>query len=231
MTGQYQAELCGASGADNSFYNTKGGSGARVKGSIHLQKGTQLTVLVGQKATGGGGGGGTFIVFAADGSPLAVAGGGGTADVADGDPGQGINVGSVNGGGKAKGGNVCVTKSRFHTVTGVGGGGGLIADGRCFVNSRCNGKCPENDGGKSFTAGGRGGFNKKGPCAGGFGGGGNCGGGGGYSGGGVQVAKNIKDIHAGGGGSFVPNDNWTAISGGCLARDGFVIFELVSLGN
>ena len=83
-------------------------------------------------------------MFAADGSPLAVAGGGGTADVADGDPGQGINFGIVNGGGKAKGGNACVSKSRFDTVTGVGGGAGLISDGRCFV--------------KSFTAGGRGGF-------------------------------------------------------------------------
>ena len=142
MTGQYQAELCGASGVDNIFYNSKGGRGARVKGSIHLQKGTQLTVLVGQKAIGGGGGGGTFVVFAADVSPLAVAGGGGTADVADGDPGQGINFGIVDGRGKAKGGNVCVSKSRFDT--GVGGGGGLISDGRCFV--------------KSFTAGGRGGF-------------------------------------------------------------------------
>ena len=101
-------------------------------------------------------------MFAADGSPLAVAGGEGTADVADGDPGQGINFGIVNGGGKAKGGNVCVSKSRFDTVTGVGGGSGLISDGRCFV--------------KSFTAGGRGGFNKDGPCAGGFGGCGNCGG-------------------------------------------------------
>ena len=73
MTGQHQAELCGAAAADNSFYNTKGGRGARVKGNVHLQKETQLTVLVGQKATGGGGGGGTFVVFAADGSPLAVA--------------------------------------------------------------------------------------------------------------------------------------------------------------
>lgn len=209
MTGQYQAELCGASG----------GRGARVKGSIHLQKGTQRKVLVGQKATGGGGGGGggTFVVFAADGSPLAVAGGEGTADVADGDPGQGINFGIVNGGGKAKGGNVCVSKSRFDTVTGVGGGSGLISDGRCFV--------------KSFTAGGRGGFNKDGPCAGGFGGGGNCGGGSGFSGGGVQVARNIMNIHAGGGGSFVPNGKWAATSGGCFARDGFAIFELVSLGH
>ena len=217
VTGQYQAELCGASGVDNSFYNTKGGRGARVKGSIHLEKGTQRTVLVGQKATGGGGGGGTFVVFAADGSRLALAGAGGTADVADGDPGQGINFGIVNGGGKAKGGNACVSKSRFDTVTGVGGGGGLISDGRCFV--------------KSFTAGGREGFNKDSLCAGGFGGGGNRVGGSGFSGGGVQVSKNIKNIHTGGEGSFVPNGKWAATSGSCLARDGFAIFELVLLGH
>ena len=47
-----QAEQGGALGANN------GGRGARVKGSVRLQKGTQLRVLVGQEATGGGGGGG-----------------------------------------------------------------------------------------------------------------------------------------------------------------------------
>ena len=81
-------------------------------------------------------------MFAADGSPLAIAGGGGTADIADGDPGQGINFGIVNGGGKAKGGNVCVSKAVL--IQELVEGGGLISDGRCFV--------------KSFTAGGRGGF-------------------------------------------------------------------------
>ena len=53
-----QAEQCGALGANNGFYNTRGGRGARVKGSVRLQKGTHLRVLVGQEATGGGGGGG-----------------------------------------------------------------------------------------------------------------------------------------------------------------------------
>ena len=43
-----QAQLRGSSGADNGFYNTRGGRGARVKGSVHIQKGTQLSVFVGQ---------------------------------------------------------------------------------------------------------------------------------------------------------------------------------------
>ena len=181
MTGKYQAELCGASGADNGFYNTRGGRGAKVKGSVHLQKGTQLRVLVGQEATGGGGGGGTFVVFAADGKPLAVAGGGGAAEIVDGDPGQASETGSVNGGSKGKGGKVCVSDAAFQSLVGVGGGGGLLTNGRCYQDGKCSKQCPGNDGGKSFSAGGVGGYNKKAGCgAGGFGGGGNCGGGGGY---------------------------------------------------
>ena len=228
VTGQYHLELCGATGADHGGYYTKGGRGARIKGSVHLEQGTQLTVLVGQQATGGGGGG-TFVVFAADDRPLAIAGGGGSADIVDGDPGQAGELGSVNGGVKGSGGKVCVLGGRYVTVSGVGGGGGLITDGRCFVNSKCDKPCTENDGGRSFSAGGEGGYNKKARCAGGFGGGGNCGGGGGYSGGGAQVGKNIQDLHAGGGGSFVPNDDWTVVSGDCPVGNGFTAFELVSL--
>ena len=148
-------------------------------------------------------------MFAAHGSPLAVAGGGGTADVADGDPGQGINFGIVNGRGKAKGGNVCVSKSRFDT--GVAGGGGLISDGRCRRQRGFSIKTVHVQGVLAAVV--------------------TAGEGGGYSGGGVQVGKNIKNIHARGGGSFVPNGKWAATSGGCLARDGFAIFELVSLGH
>ena len=93
------------------------------------------------------------------------------------------------------------------------------------MNSNCSELCDQNDGGKYFKAGGKGGFNKKARCAGGFGGGGgNCGGGGGYSGDSVQVdgqSKNL-DLHAGGGGSFVPNADWTVVSGGCSHGDGFL---------
>lgn len=233
VTGKYQAELCGASGADNGFYNTRGGRGAKVKGSVHLQKGTQLRVLVGQEATGGGGGGGTFVVFAADGKPLAVAGGGGAAEIVDGDPGQASETGSVNGGSKGKGGKVCASDAAFQSLVGVGGGGGLLTNGHCYQDGECNKQCPGNDGGKSFSAGGVGGYNKKAGCgAGGFGGGGNCGGGGGYSGGGAQVDGNSENLDltgAGGGGSFAPNNNWSLLSGDCPVGNGFVTFKLVSL--
>ena len=98
VTAYYHLKLCGESGGDNNFFSKKCGSGAKLQGSVNLQKGTQLTVLVGQLGKGGGGGGGTFVVFADDASPLAVAGGGGAADIVDGDPGQAGESGSVNSG-------------------------------------------------------------------------------------------------------------------------------------
>ena len=231
VAGQYHLELCGATGADFSGLNTKGGRGAKVKGNVHLEQGTQLTVLVGQQATGGGGGGGTFVVFAVDGRPLAIAGGGGSADIVDGAPGQAGELGSINGGGKGKGGKVCMSGGSDFSLIGVGGGGGFMTNGCCFEDGKCNKPCPGNEGGKSFSAGGEGGYNKKARCAGGFSGGGNCGGGGGYLGGGAQVdgrSKNL-DLHAGGGGSFVLSDDWTVVSGDCPVGNGFATFELVSL--
>ena len=231
MTGKYQLELCGASGGDNSGRNTKGGLGARVKGSIHLDQGTKLTVLVGQTEINGGGGGGTFVVFAADSSPLAIAGGGGAAGFVDGDPGQAGELGTVNPGKPGEGGEVCVTGGPRFGVGGIGGGGGLLTDGRCFAFYSCNMQCQENEGGKAFAAGGMGGYNIRNPCAGGFGGGGNRGGGGGYTGGGVQVnvTGHEMDFFAGGGGSFIPNGDWTVVSGDCPKGNGFVTFEIMAL--
>ena len=232
LSATYHLRLCGAAGANHDALNTAGGKGAKVNGSIYLKQGTQLTVLVGQQGKGGGGGGGTFVVFSVDGNPLAIAGGGGAADFVDGDPGQAGFSGSVNAAGPEKGGKVCVSGGSINAVTGVGGGGGLLTDGRCYRASSCNKPCGrENEGGKSFQAGGEGGYNKRSKCAGGFGGGGNCGGGGGYSGGGVQVdgkSKNL-DLHAGGGGSFFPIADWTAASGGCLGGDGYVLFKIVAI--
>ena len=69
--------------------------------------------------------------------------------------------------------------------------------------------------GERFPLEERRGHNKNFECARGFGGGGSCGGEGGYSGGGVQVNGRRKklDLHAGGGGSFVPNNDRTVLSG------------------
>ena len=43
-----------------------------------------------------------MLYFAADRKPLALAGGGGAAEIADGDPGQASKIGSVNGGQKER---------------------------------------------------------------------------------------------------------------------------------
>ncbi|XP_068678111.1 ALK tyrosine kinase receptor-like [Montipora foliosa] len=233
VTGKYIFELCGASGGDHPHYNTEGGRGARIRGSIHLLQGTQLTVLVGQSKVNNGGGGGTFVVYAADNSPLAIAGGGGSADIVNGDPGQRGNLGSINSGDVGDGGNVCASVSRVNSVRGTGGGGGFTTSGRCFEKGLCNKPCPSKDGGKAFTAGGQGGYNNKFQCEGGFGGGGNCGGGGGYTGGGVQVSGSVRDlhVHSGGGGSYVPSDNWTVVSGDCSVGNGFVTVELLAIAN
>ena len=229
VTAHYHLELCGASGGDENYFNTKGGRGAKLQGSVHLRKGRQLTVLVGQPGERGGGGGGTFVVFADDGSPLAVAGGGGAAHIVNGDPGQAGKSGSVNSGQPGNGGMVCVSGGKITSVYGVGGGGGLVTDGRCYVDYNCRKPCNGKDGGKSFNAGGRGGFSRRRRCAGGFGGGGNCGGGGGYSGGGVQFDGKDLNHHAGGGGSFAPNSDWTVVSGGCFPGDGFATFEILAV--
>ena len=155
LTAQYHLELCGASGAGNNMFKTKGGRGAKVQGNIHLLQGAELTVLVGQHGKGGGGGG-TFVVFAVDGSPLAVAGGGGSADYVDGDHGQAGYSGTLNPGQPVNGGKVCVSKASYGSLLGVGGGGGLLTDGRCYADFSCNKPCIENEGGKSFNAGGQG---------------------------------------------------------------------------
>ena len=152
-----QAELCGALGANNGFYNTRGGRGARVKGSVRLQKGTQLRVLISWA------------------------------------------------GSKLEGVVVVV----------------------CYKDGQCNKPCPGNDGGKSFSAGGVGGYNKKAGCGdGGFDGGGDCEGGGGHSGGGAHVdgkSENLDLSGADGGGSFASYNNWSLLSGHCPVGNSFVI--------
>ena len=88
-------------------------------------------------------------------------------------------------------------------------------------------QCQDNEGGKAFAAGEMGGYRITNPCAGGFGGGGNREGGGG----GVQVSVTgyEMDFFAGGRGSFVPNGDWTVVSGDCLKGNGFVTFEIMAL--
>ena len=97
----------------------------------------------------------------------------------------------------------------------------------CYKDGQCNKPCPGNEGGKSVSTGGVGGYNKKAGCgARGFDGGGNCEGGGGYSGGGAQVDRKSENLDlsgVGGGGSFASNNNCSLLSGHCPVGNGFVI--------
>ena len=72
-TSIYSIEVYGAEGGDD------GGLGARMYGEFSLTAGTELKILVGQAGGSldglhGSGGGGTFVVYAADDSPLIIAG-------------------------------------------------------------------------------------------------------------------------------------------------------------
>ena len=92
FTGWYYIDMCGASGEDELFTGRKlGGKGARVNGTVHLEEGTELVVLVGQQGLtdwySGGGSGGSFVVFASNGTTLSIAGGGAGASY-HGGPGQ-----------------------------------------------------------------------------------------------------------------------------------------------
>ncbi|XP_078368538.1 uncharacterized protein LOC144652398 [Oculina patagonica] len=238
-TGTYHVELCGASGGDSHLRGLEGGEGARVNGKVHLNEGTKLKVLVGQRgnehpymSSPEAGGGGTFVAFYTNIPLLSIAGGGGgaaegnTRNREQGQAGEdeGLMLGNVSMGGRLE----CVDGDNLQRYGGYGGG--FIGDGICCNNISCNGT-----GGKSFGHGGRGGskLDDEECCDGGFGGGGassnfTAGGGGGFSGGSVTVFKNdVGDYisRSGGGGSFVPdksNNTWDTETGACAKGDGYV---------
>ena len=89
-----------------------------------------------------------------------MAGGDGAADIVDDDPGQAGKSGSVHSSQPGKGGMVCVLRGKIMSLYGVGGGGSLVTDGQCYADSNCNKPYVENDGCKSFNAGGKGGLKK-----------------------------------------------------------------------
>lgn len=235
LTGSYHVDMCGASGG-----GSKGGKGARVNGTVHLKEGTKLIVLVGQRGTErppnrGSGGGGSFVVFSSNSTPLSISGGGGgEAYTGNGGPGQagdaeGLMFGIVGHGGRL----ICVENCILLELDGGYSGGGFLGDGECFNHSLLIIECNVTAA-KSFLNGGRGGthyyYNS---CDGGFGGGGTSsyyipGGGGGYSGGSVNVSfKDDVIFAAGGGGSFVPNEAWSAETGACEKGDGYVTFRFL----
>ena len=221
VTGTYVIEVSGASGANGTNIDhslqSRGGLGAKIKGTFKLYQGTQLKILIGQKghrdeglfnAPGGGGGGGSFVTLLNN-TPLIIAGGGGgggsvTKQLKDGDPGQATENGTRCGGTAGSGGQVCNTDTGDSGLL-AGGGAGLRGDGNgipgtaqrpsSFINGGTGGTCPVSQGG--------------------FGGGayafGLGGGGGGYSGGGV-VGTSWSGI-AGGGGSYNNGTNQLNMAG------------------
>lgn len=195
-----------AYGAQGGFScGNAGGRGARIQSVIAVNPGTQLKILVGQKANdvnnAAGGGGGSFVATNAN-VPLVVAGGGsGASCSSQGQPGQTTIEGSsgtgcgANGGVNGNGGG-----DANNCGCGGGGGGGFFSNGS---NNGCYGQTF----GYGFINGGAGGYSYTGDAFGGYGGGAgthsnNIGGGagGGYSGGGAPYPG--SGYSGGGGGSF-----------------------------
>ena len=221
MTGIYVIEVSGASGANGTSINhsfwSRGGLGAKIKGTFKLYQGTQLKILVGQKGHriedfpgAGSGGGGSFVALSNN-TPLIIAGGGGGGGSAsrqfkDGDPGQATENGTRCGGTGGSGGQVCnATTGKIVFCLLAAGGAGLKGDGNgelgigqmplSFINGGTGGTCPVSQGG--------------------FGGGafafGLGGGGSGYSGGGV-FGTLLSGV-AGGGGSYNSGSNQLNMAG------------------
>ncbi len=206
-TGLYQITAAGAPGVGD---NKVRGSGAIVRATVTLSKGSVYRILIGQAGSNGsggsgGGGGGTFLVDASN-NPILVAGGGGGATFGIGTNstanGQTTTSGATNsdastsGGANGGGGS----SSRY-----TGGGAGMTGNGGVPSDAAINNYSGNS---LSFTNGGTGGPTQN-TAFGGFGGGGGThgntgggGGGGGYSGG--AGGPNYTGPHnGGGGGSFV----------------------------
>jgi hypothetical protein len=214
-TGNYRIDAAGAQGgAETPAYGgVQGGMGARVSGTVALQAGDILCVIVGMRPAGplsvydpGAGGGGSFV-FKSDATcsvqgELLVAAGGGAggkgsnaATTADG------RAGAAPGGTNGSGGSA-LQNAGYHSG---GAGTGWYTAGQ-------QGSSETFAGGGQHWAGGTGsnfaGFRSS---AGGFGGGGGAGqvcnagcgsgGGGGYGGGGGGAQ--IVERNGGGGGSYV----------------------------
>jgi len=230
QSGTYTIETWGAEGG-----YTNSGKGAYMKGDFHLDAGTVLRVLVGQKgqagppphAESGGGGGGTFVVDAAD-VLLIIAGGGGGCYydysqsglpcAGGGGPGRIEESGGPDGAG-GQNGNGGYSTGQYPYG---GGGGGFYTDGEAPTAS----SSPA-DYARSFLNGGTGG-----DChnLGGFGGGGcttNNGGNVGAGGGGYSGGNSATWTQSGGGGSFNSGINQENIAGANTGH-GRVIISIVS---
>jgi len=227
-TGTYTVEAFGGQG-----YGAFGGRGAHITGEFFFTAGTQLKILVGQRAgdylnfpqatynNQYGGGGGSFVTLT-DNTPLIVAGGGGGSHAASFLPGADGQITEAGAAGAAG------------VLTGAGGTGGN--GGQQATSADAGGGLLTNGdgttGGQAYINGGLGGSDEG---TGGFGGGGGTsswnnyrgGGGGGYSGGGGGNNNSSTTCCAagGGGGSFNGGTNPVNLAGVQLG-DGQVIISL-----
>lgn len=191
--GLYRIKAAGAGHNADSLIR-----GAIVQADFELSKTTGLYILAGQMGDSPrGGNGGTFVSFAADSTPLLVAGGAaGMRSYVD-----AANSGSTANSGQSVSGPGCSAAGGTAGAGGLAAGGGNCsgAGGGFYGNGQGCG------GGFSFINGGTGGTAS---YVGGFGGGGGVnsssspGGGGGYSGGSVHYTGGGSSC-AGGGGSFI----------------------------
>ncbi len=249
-SGQWQIEVAGAQGGAGGS-PTVGGSGAIVRGTLSLNSGDVLRILVGQQGgtqpDGGGGGGGSYVELQGGNLLMAAGGGGGgngflgsTRGYSDGGNGRTSTIGGNSnilsgnygnpapgpgGGGVAQGGS-----------QGYGGGGAVAGGGGGYLNDGGLGSSANE--GVGFLNGGAGG-NGGSTNDGGFGGGGGGvsssgygGGGGGYSGGGGGNWNSTTHGNGGGGGSFIaPSASNVATSDGNYAGSGTLNGPIQNLGS
>lgn len=226
-SGTYQIYSAGAAGGNSSMLGSTGGLGASVSGYVHLDAGTQLSVVVGQAGgsgiTAAGGGGGSFVYYTSGNvtTLLEAAGGGGGAggSSASGLAGQ-SSISGTNGtnsdvannygtGGASGSGGLAGGGSNSNFKGGGGGAGWISAGGNWSYASSAEGGY----GGSSYSTfmggagyqsgyanGGSGGFGGGGGSAGSYWGGDAGGGGGGYSGGGGGSSGIVNNAWVGGGG-------------------------------
>ena len=239
-TGQYTIKAYGASGGSGGVRTgyASGGKGARVVGTINLNQGDVLRILVGQQGTShsnwaGSGGGGSFVTK--NNNPLIIAGGGGGGGIILASPGW-IHAGTTNSGKNGQhSGGAGGTGGNGATGSGIrgGNGGGFYSNGSGSHNYH-------GEIGIGFLNGGFGGGAVHG-SAGGFGSGGGsygaAGGGGGYSGGGGGGAWTSNSSHGsneyagGGGGSYKSGSNSEWLGGYNLGHGKIVIGPPESFGD
>ncbi len=248
-TGSYTIRAAGAEGGDKQDYQNNGGEGQIVEGTVTLNAGDVLSIVVGQlggqaiapNQSGGGGGGGGSFVYNANSQVLYVAAGGGGGIGAGNStrkPGRTAST-AQNSGTQQQDNNNGPSTYTYNAPTGNGGGsyGGVIGQGDYDSGGGAgwNGNGMDGvqysgtEGGRSRAGGWLGGnySSARQPyvAVGGFGGGGGAsdggGGGGGYTGGNGGRWNSLAS--GGGGGTCYVINNTNPSSLGTKTGHGEVV--------